>query len=245
VKAHAPGLENYFNYFTEIEECFRRYRGMPSLLSTLDWALIEAWKEAEIPLEAVLSGIERSFAKFAKRPRRFQRINSLAYCSQEVLRAAEEMRTAAVQGDARGAARSGAEPAFPPEMVSDFLRRNAQATQSAANRAQAQAQAVLSGDLKECAAGISEIVAAYEAQPAADLEELERRLTAIEDKAAAAMTRASSAELLTGLRSEVDRELATARRKMTATQIEAIERQYLKKRLFEHYQVPRLSLFYL
>ena len=45
-------LHNYFNYFTEIEEHFQRRRGTILLLSTLDWALIETWKEAGIPLEA-------------------------------------------------------------------------------------------------------------------------------------------------------------------------------------------------
>ena len=32
-------LENYFNYFTEIEERFQRRRGSTLLLSTLDWAV--------------------------------------------------------------------------------------------------------------------------------------------------------------------------------------------------------------
>src|ERR1700752_1445122 len=61
-------LENYFNYFTEIEECYQKCRGTPTLLSPLDWALIESWKEAGVPLEAALNGIERAFAKFARRP---------------------------------------------------------------------------------------------------------------------------------------------------------------------------------
>ena len=48
---------NYFNYFTEIEEHFQRARGTSLfLLSTLDWALIENWKNAGGPLEAVMRG---------------------------------------------------------------------------------------------------------------------------------------------------------------------------------------------
>ncbi len=238
-------MENYFNYFTEIEERFRRCRGTPSLLSTLDWALIEAWKEAEIPLEAALAGIDRSFQKFAGKPRRVQKINGLAYCSQEVLLAAAEMRAVVVQGGARGALRKETEPEFPPEMLLEFLRRNAQAIESAARAARASGQAVLADDLADCGRALDKIAADHQAQPANDLEELERRLTAIEDKLVAAMTRGSSTELLASLRSEVDRELAAVRRKMTSAQIDALERQYLKKRLFECYRVPRLSLFYL
>ena len=67
----------------------------------------------------------------------------------------------------------------------------------------------------------------------------------LEEKLAAALLRASSVELLSEMRREVERGLAPSRRKMTATQIESLERQFLKKRLFEHYKIPRLSLFYL
>jgi hypothetical protein len=38
-------VQNYFNYFTEIEEHFQRRRGSLLLLSTIDWALIETWRE--------------------------------------------------------------------------------------------------------------------------------------------------------------------------------------------------------
>ena len=80
-------MENYFNYFTEIEEHFQRRRGGTLLLSTLDWALIETWKDAGIPLEAVLRGIDAAFDKYEKRPT-VRKVNGLAYCSQEVLAAA-------------------------------------------------------------------------------------------------------------------------------------------------------------
>src|SRR5439155_21126513 len=82
-------VENHFNYFTETEECFRRCRSAHTasnprmLLTPIDWALVESWKDAGIPLAAVLAGIERTFEKWQKRPRRFQRINSVGFCSQE------------------------------------------------------------------------------------------------------------------------------------------------------------------
>jgi hypothetical protein len=56
-------VRNYFNYFTEIEERFQQRRGSILLLSTLDWALIETWRDAGIPLEAVLRGIDAAFDK--------------------------------------------------------------------------------------------------------------------------------------------------------------------------------------
>jgi hypothetical protein len=233
-------VENYFNYFTEIEECFRRCRGTPTLLSTLDWALIESWKEAGLPLEAVLSGIERQFARHSTRPRRYQKINSLAYCAQEVLKAAEEARTAEVEGG--GERTREAAPPFAPGEVEEFLGRNAQAMEAAARRLTG--QAVLAEDLSGAARELASL-GKEPGEAEADLENLERRLAALEEKLHAALTRASSVELLAGMREEVERGMAAYRRKMSSAQIEQLERQFLKKRLFEHYGVPRLSLFYL
>ena len=90
-------MRNYFNYFTEIEERFQQRRGSLLLLSTLDWALIETWREAGIPLEAVLRGIDAAFDKYEARQKRgrMRRINGLAWCAQAVMEAAEELREAA------------------------------------------------------------------------------------------------------------------------------------------------------
>src|SRR5262249_34797606 len=72
----SPGV-NYFNYFTEIEEHFQRARGTGLfLLSPLDWALIESWNTAGVPLEAVLRGIDESFEKWRSRKVKTQKVNS-------------------------------------------------------------------------------------------------------------------------------------------------------------------------
>ncbi|HEY0785339.1 MAG TPA: hypothetical protein VGD62_05665, partial [Acidobacteriaceae bacterium] len=60
-------MKNYFNYFTEIEDHFQRRRGSLLMLSTLDWALIETWRDAGIPLEAVLRGIDSAFDRYDAR----------------------------------------------------------------------------------------------------------------------------------------------------------------------------------
>ena len=88
---------NYFNYFTEIEERFQQRRGSLLLLSTLDWALIETWREAGIPLEAALRGIDAAFDKYEARQKRgrMRRINGLAWCAQAVMDAAVELNEAA------------------------------------------------------------------------------------------------------------------------------------------------------
>ena len=78
----------------------------------------------------------------------------------------------------------------------------------------------------------------------ADLQGLENYLSALEEKLTASVTRAASVELLAQIRQEVQRGLVRCRQEMTAAQIELLERQFQKKRLYEHYGVPRLSLFY-
>lgn len=238
-------MENYFNYFTEIEECFRRCRGTPTLLSTLDWALIESWKESGFPLEAVLAGIERSFEKFQKRPRQFRKVNSLAYCSQEVLRAAEAASTAKAEGGAPRQGTTAAPPPFAAGELRNYLERNAQALGMAAQAAAQKGEAVLAGDLEASAAALSKVAGRDERELEGALEEIENHLSATEEKLTAALLRAAPVELLADFRAEVERELASYRRKMSAPQIESLQRQFLKKRLFENYNVPRLSLFYL
>ncbi|MHB8653099.1 MAG: hypothetical protein ACYDA9_04380 [Terriglobia bacterium] len=236
-------MENYFNYFTEIEECFRRCRGTPTLLSTIDWALIESWKEAGIPLEAILIGIERAFQKFSKHPKRFRKINGLAYCSQAIFEAAEELNTALAESGAQVPGRPLAEAPFAAEETRGYLNRNADALEKASGNCRANGQLVLADDLQECAAAMRAILS--QGQWAADLEDLEQQLSALEDKLTAAVTRAAPVEFLAEVRREVERGLVTYRQKMTGPQIESLQRQFIKKRLFEHYSVPRLSLFYL
>jgi hypothetical protein len=238
-------VENYFNYFTEIEECFRRCRGTPTLLSPLDWALIESWKEAGRPLEAVLLGIERSFEKFKKRRGRFRMVNSLTYCSQEVDRAAEELSAAGTESGSPARAEGAATPPFPAEEILSYMNRNAEALELAGHHWREQGQPDLATDLLGAAAEHREIAARHAGDVATDLNELENLLTALEEKLTALLTGGSSVELLGEFRREVERGLATYRRKMSGAQIESLERQFLKKRLFEYYRVPRLSLFYL
>ena len=84
-------MQNYFNYFTEIEERFQQRRGTLLMLSTLDWALIETWREAGLPIEAVLRGIDSAFDKYdAKAMRgkgRVRKVNGLGWCAQSVMEA--------------------------------------------------------------------------------------------------------------------------------------------------------------
>lgn len=235
-------MENYFNYFTEIEEHFQRRRGRIHL-SPLDWALIETWKDASIPLEAVLRGIDAAFDKYEQRPSKSQKVNSLAYCAQAVLVAAEEMKEAAVgapQAEPEGR-RSGG---FQTSEITVFLRLNAERLDAAKLP---EAKGISATPLaRETADALREIAADLEAKTTPPrLEDVERRLTVAEEKLFAVLLAATPDEQIVSARAAADRELAPYRRKMPAAQIEQLQKQYVHKRLLEKYGLPRLSLFYM
>jgi hypothetical protein len=242
-------VENYFNYFTEIEEHFHRRRGSTLLLSTLDWALIETWKDAGIPLEAVLRGIDATFDRYENRPTRPRKINSLAYCSQEVLAATEDMKEAAV-----GAPREPREAAgLDPAGISAFLTRNARILEEIMERrprgrrdpgATKELPPSAHSVMQDAARTLREL-AENIATVHPPLEDVERRLTVMEEKLFAVLLAATPDEELVAVRAQADRELAPYRRKMPASQIEQLHQQFVHKRLLEEYGLPRLSLFYM
>jgi hypothetical protein len=235
-------VENYFNYFTEIEEHFQRRRGGILLLSTLDWALIETWKSAGVPLEAVLRGVDDSFDKYDQRLSKSKKVNSLAYCSQAVLAAAEDMKEAAV--GASGEEKTEREPGFEAAQVAAFLRSNAEKLEGAKLP---ECAGFSTGTLaREESASLRELAAAIESSGRLPrLEDLERRLTVLEEKLFAVLMAATPDEDLIKVRSEADRDIAPYRRNMTAGQVEQLHKQYVHKRLLERCGVPRLSLFYM
>jgi hypothetical protein len=216
---------NYFNYFTEIEEHFQRVRGTSLfLLSPLDWALVESWKNGEVPLEAVLRGIDAAFEKWRSRKVKTQMVNSLAFCAQAVLTEAQIMA-----GAAPARVRKESAPPFPLEELRAYLERNAES---------------LPAGFEDTAVALRKLAAEAE-QHFADLESLERRLTVLEEKMLADARTRQTEEQALDARQELDRQLRPYRGKMTAEQLSMLEKQYLERRLLEKAGLPRLSLFYM
>jgi hypothetical protein len=232
-------VRNYFNYFTEIEERFQKRRGAILLLSTIDWALIETWRDAGIPLEAALRGIDTAFDKYEAREKRgrMHRVNGLAWCAQAVMEAAVEMKEAAT-GSAPVRAEQESGSGFEYERVAAHLETAAAALDAAS--VTPEACRATSARLRELAGGLRAANA-----EAADLELLERSLTVLEEKLFAALTAAAPEELLVSLKEHASRELAPYRSRMGAVQIRQVERQFVQKQLLVHYALPRLSLFYM
>jgi hypothetical protein len=223
-------MQNYFNYFTEIETRFQQRRGSILMLSTLDWALIETWREAGIPLEAVLRGIDNAFDKHdaqkARAGSRVRKINGLAWAAQAVIQATE----AAVDASTgMQIPKQEQDSGFEPPRIAAWLQQNAAAIAPTdpvtADRLRELVEAVLTSPVK--------------------LEDLDRTLTVLEEKLFAAIFSSAPEAELVSLREQADRELAPYRGKMQPTQIRQIQQQFLQKRLLEARNIPRLSLFYM
>ncbi len=188
-QSEADWQANYFNYFTEIEEHFQRVRGSGLfLLSPLDWALIENWKNSGVPLEAVLQGINAAFEKWQSRKVKTRKVNSVAYCTQAVMDAAQ-------RAPSRSHPNSAAAAPFSGEDLRQYAAQNA-----------VQMRTRSEAPFQEIAAKLDEIEA-NAAYHLTKIEDLERLLTALEDKMVAAARSLMSDDDLLSMRTALDREL--------------------------------------
>jgi hypothetical protein len=239
-----PTMEtwNYFNYFTEIEEYFWKKRGAHLLVSPLDWAIMETWQKAGVPIDAVLKGIDRAFESYQRSRRGAGKpLKHLAYCTDAVLEAAAEQVEAAA-GSSRTDGRAAASQPFSTEELREYLANNAAKLAVAISRIDGKPglASILSG-VKQSLESMQTLL---DSPGVSDLEDLERRLTVLDDKIHAALATHAGDELLLRTRREMDAQLAAYRRKMKPAQLAMVEKQYQQKRLLEHFGLPRLSLFY-
>jgi hypothetical protein len=219
---------NYFNYFTEIEEHFQKARGAGLfLLSPVDWALIETWKNSEIPLEAALRGIDVAFEKWHAKRVKVRQVNSLTYCAQAVHEEAEAM--------AKGGALRSHQPVKAPFELDEL--RQYLVSNAAKLRTQPE-------PFHEIASSLEKIALDVETHYA-DLEQLEQRLTALEEKMSAIAKSTETEEALFQAKRQLDAALRPYRGKMSADQLTMLEKQFLDRNLLERTGLPRLSLFYL
>ena len=194
----------------------------------------------------MLRGIDRAFESYARSRRAAggRQLKSLAYCVDAVLEAAdEEKETAAGTGPVAGASKQAAETFSRTELRAFFSRNSEKiAAQAAALRP---TQPEVATRLEETRTRIADLMSLVDSPGALDLEDLERKLTVTEEKLTAVLTACAPEDFMLDVRRELDRQLAPYRRKMNAAQLSQLERQYMQKRLWERYNLPRLSLFYM
>lgn len=210
---------NYFNYFTEIERFYQSRRESFTLLSTLDWVLIENWKEQGVPLDVVLMGIDRAFSRARRK------VNSLAYCVKAIDEVIEEKKDTRVE-----------RPEL-PEISSEETRRYLEDL--------AEKTAALKKAFPEFEPRISVLAESVRTVNTGNFRDAEQILSALEERLIAILRVAAEESVLVEVQQDVESELGPFRSTMTAEQLAMLEQQLLRRKLLERFNVPRLSLFYL
>jgi len=242
---------NYYNYFTEIEETFVRRRGKHLHLGSIDWALIESWKEMGVPLHVVLNGIEHAFDSYEARPRK-RSVKTLMYCQEEVEAQYAEWLEAQVGTqveETNGEGKTGEEAfeethlPFPRSTILEHMARARLALRQISE--ERHPEDGFATALARVQARLGELEADFAGAARPNAEKLEASLTSLEkmlDEALAASL--SPAELATA-RAETEAQLEPYRNRMERPTYEQTFANLFLKRLRDQHAVPRLSLFYL
>ena len=254
--ATATDRLNYFNYFTEVEEEFVRRRGKPLLVSPMDWALIESWKNAGIPLHIVLRAINSAFDAYDARPRKYRKVNSVFYCQQEVESSFADYRLAQVGSPAEDEkekpgrkkskeAQAEAVEAFPKPVLLDFLARSDSELKAAAALAESAARKEIESAIERARARLIEIAREVEISTQVNAEAIERDLDAIDRMILHAAIKSVGEEGVESIRRDAETQLQPYRKKMDKAIYQQTVQNFVSRRLRETNNVPRLSLFYL
>jgi hypothetical protein len=227
-------MQNYFNYFTEIEEvCSGAVR---CRCCHLDWALIEIWREANIPLKRFYAASTTHLMHDARccAPQQSAQGKRPA-CVHSVMEAVEQAVEAST-GAATAAGAEAVESGFETERIGHYLELNAGVIETAKLVPPADAIAA------EVAVRLRALAVSLHAEPTQSLEELDRTLSVLEEKMFAALLTSAPEEELVKLREQASKELAPYRSKMQAVQIKQVQQQFLQRDCSRH-KLPRLSLF--
>jgi hypothetical protein len=234
---------NYFSYFSEIEDTFVRRRGKHLMLSPMDWALIESWKERGMPLHVVLRAIEHAFDSYeAKQHKRT--VKTLLYCQEEVEAQYAEWLESRVGSHEPDAETDTSDSAFPRALVLQHLDQSLGIFARLATEPQLKADE-LTEALSRAGALLAEIKNDYESASHPDSRKLEESLTGIERLLDDAMRVVTSEGEMAAMQLEIESQVKPYKRHMDKEAFAQTRDNLLRKRIREHFGVPRLSLFFL
>lgn len=242
--------QNYFNYFTEIEDAFVRRRGKHLLLSPMDWALIESWKEMNVPLHIALRGIEKAFDSWEAKPRK-RSVKSLLYCQEEVeAQFAEWLESrvgASPEADEQTDKTTSPDEGlpFPRQTIADHLERGRVALIQARDQRQSVSEDDLTEAITRVVALLEELQRDFAVASRPDARQLEVSLTGLERMLSDALLAVVPTEEMSEAQREVKEQLRPYRTHMEKAAYEQTVSNLLLKRLREQFALPRLSLFYL
>jgi hypothetical protein len=235
---------NYFSYFSEIEDTFIRRRGKHLMLSPMDWALIESWKERGVPLHVAVRSIEHSFDSYDARKHK-RTIKTLLYCQEEVeAQYAEWLESRVGSREATEDEAGESKSPFPRAAVLEYLGRSLQELTRIAQEREGE-QDELSEVFARAQSLLVEVRHDYESTSHPDSRKLEESLTGIERLLDHATQKAMAETELASIVSDVEAQLKPYKRHMDKAAFIQTRDNLLRKRIREHFGVPRLSLFFL
>jgi hypothetical protein len=239
---------NYFNYFTEIEDAFVRRRGKHLLVSPMDWALIETWKEMDVPLHVALRGIEKAFDSWESKPRK-RSVKSLLYCQEEVEAQYAEWREArvgaAVEREQNGAGQKSDALPFSRDAILEHLQRGQSALSSALAARKSKTEDELCEVLDRAVVLLEQLKQDFATTSSPDARKLEQSLSGVERMLSDAVRSVAQTNEMAAIEREVKDQLKPYRKQMEPAVYQQTFDNLLLKRLREQFGVPRLSLFYL
>jgi hypothetical protein len=244
---------NYFNYFTEIEDTFIRRRGKHLLLSPMDWALIESWKEMGVPLHVALRGIDKAFDSYEARPRT-RTVKTLMYCQEEVEAQYAEWLDSQLgsgpeeaNGDHAIAEEAGTDARLPfsRAAVLAHLSHVRDELQHLCQQPTEVGADAFCETLVRTVKRLQSLEKDFSQASSPKAERLEQSLTALEKMLDEALVASLSPKELSAARAETQAQLEPYRTRMEAATYQQTFDNLLLKRLREQRHIPRLSLFYL
>jgi hypothetical protein len=236
---------NYFNYFTEIEDAFVRRRGKHLFLSPMDWALMETWKQKEIPLHVVLRSIEKSFDSFEAKPRK-RSVKTLLYCQEEIeAQFAEWLESRVGSNPTENDEARAKETSFSEVAVREHLKLSRQTLVELATARSKVKVDQLTEAISRAVLLLEQIENDLASGAKLDTRRLEDSLTSLERMLSEALLLSIDSDQLKSAQNELKKQLKDYRKEMQEKDYEQMFNNLLLKRLREQLGVPRLSLFYL
>ena len=221
---------NYFSYFSEVEEYFVRKRGKNLLVSPLDWALIEAWREQDIPLHIVLRGIDRSFENIRKLGKK-STPSTLSYCHGAVMEAFQEYRESRIgkrNESEEGQALDEQERSGILDMLENFNQSLRNLPESPELKGVVDRMGKLAGDFKE----------AEEWHPA----ELERELGAISDSLVLILKESMDEQVLRNLDKDIKSSLKLYKKRVSKEIYKQLYDKQTRQKVMDLFGLPEFSL---
>ena len=224
-------MDNYFNYFTEVEEYFVRKRGKNLLVSPMDWGLIELWRDSGIPLHIVLRGIERSFESAQSRQRRSP--NTLSYCHPAILEAFDEYNQAMIgtSPESREQETASEEDPSQVEAVLKFLQELESALKAHPHE-----------DSQRSSERVTALRSEVSSTQSIDYRELDRDLAQIGVALSESLHKEMGSEKVKELRAEIKKEMKIYRKRLSKEMYQRLEKNYLDRKILSLHGLPEFSL---